>query len=73
MDIQRAIFLTNVLASADSYRHLELWNQFEREVPPSERTGYYGADNVAYIKWLKKHHSDFLTEFTNETLDVKEI
>jgi hypothetical protein len=51
--ISKAIFITNTFAQAHPQEHINLWIQFEKEVPYSKRSGAFGTDNLAYVKWLK--------------------
>lgn len=61
--IGRAIFITNTFANAYPEEHIQLWNQFEREVPVNQRSGIYGADNLAYVRWLRKKQIPLVQEF----------
>jgi hypothetical protein len=73
MTIDRAIFITNVFADANPEAHIKLWKQFEQEVPASKRSGHYGADNVAYINWLKKKNPPEFQQFIQQHIYVKTL
>lgn len=65
-EINQAIFMTNTFAKEYPDVHVQLWKEFEQAVPFSQRSGYYGADNVAYIRFLKqKKHPVFVNFFSN--------
>jgi hypothetical protein len=66
MSIQQAIFHTNSFAGDYPEKHTELWHQFEKEVPQAQRSGYYGADNVAYVKWLKEKKDPVYMQFVQQ-------
>jgi len=66
--IQRSIFATNAFASEYPEEHVKLWQQFEKEVPVSKRSGAYGADNAAYIKWLREKKVPTFMNFINSGL-----
>jgi hypothetical protein len=59
----KAIFITNTFAQAHPEEHTKLWQQFEKEVPFSKRSGAYGMDNVAYIRWLRTQNNPVAKEF----------
>lgn len=59
----KAIFITNTFAGAYPKTHVELWAQFEKEVPVGQRSGAYGADNLAYVRWLKKQTHPLIRHF----------
>lgn len=59
----KAIFITNTFAQAHPEDHVRLWHQFEKEVPFSKRSGAYGMDNVAYVRWLRQQQNPIATEF----------
>lgn len=61
--LHRSIFITNTFANAYPQLHVELWKQFEQQVPVHERTGAYGADNLAYVRWLRKINHPTVNEF----------
>lgn len=63
--INQAIFSTNQFAMTFPEQHVQYWSEFERMVPASKRSGYYGADSVAYINFLNEHHANDLEEFDN--------
>jgi len=71
MSIDRAIFLTNVFAQSHPDEHLQLWQQFEQEVPLKERTGAFGSDNLAYIGWLKKKQEPVFIGFVRNNIDTE--
>lgn len=71
MNIQRAIFATNAFASEYPADHIRLWAQFEQEVARSKRTGYYGADNDAYIKWLREKKDPIFVGFAQNNVQSK--
>jgi hypothetical protein len=73
MTIDRAIFITNTFADAYPEAHIRLWEQFEKEVPASKRSGHYGADNVAYVNWLKKKNPPEFQQFIQNHIDVKTL
>lgn len=64
----QAIFITNTFASAHPQEHVELWTQFEKEVPYSKRSGAYGIDNAAYVRWLKQQGNPVVIEFLNNNI-----
>ena len=66
--VAKAIFITNTFAAAHPEEHIRLWKQFEQEVPYSQRSGVYGADNLAYIRWLKKQKNPVVLKFLNEDI-----
>lgn len=66
--IAKAIFITNTFAQAHPKEHIALWTQFEKEVPVNKRTGAYGADNLAYVKWLKEQNNPTVMEFTRNDI-----
>lgn len=70
MTVDRAIFITNIFADYHPEKHVELWTQFEKEVPASKRSGVYGADNLAYVKWLKEKKNPIFMEFIKEHVSV---
>lgn len=70
---QRAIFMTNAFASEHPQEHTNLWYQFESETPHKERTGYYGADNVAYIKWLRDKRVPLFTQFLESNIGAQAV
>jgi hypothetical protein len=59
----QAIFITNTFAAAHPEEHVRLWTQFEKEVPFSKRSGAYGMDNVAYIRWLRQQSNPIVSQF----------
>ncbi|MCU5503639.1 hypothetical protein OCB09_09750 [Bacillus cereus] len=61
--ISKSIFITNTFAQAHPEEHIRLWVQFEKEVPYSKRSGTYGADNLAYVSWLKKQQIPVVKQF----------
>lgn len=61
--ISKAIFVTNTFAQAHPKEHVSLWMQFEREVPFSKRSGAYGADNLAYMRWLRTQQNPIVSNF----------
>ena len=45
---------------------MQLWKEFEEDVEPSKRSGVFGADNLAYMKWLnEKKHDTFISLIDN--------
>lgn len=64
----QAIFITNTFAQAHPEEHTQLWAQFEKQVPFSKRTGMYGADNYAYVKWLKSQKNPVVVQFLQENI-----
>jgi hypothetical protein len=68
---QQAIFATNAFADAFPEIHTQLWNQFESEVPHKQRSGYYGADNVAYIRWLKEKKNPVFIRFAQQYIESR--
>jgi hypothetical protein len=66
--IAQSIFITNTFAQAHPEEHVQLWNQFEKEIPHNKRSGAYGADNVAYVRWLKGQNNSVVTEFLNGSI-----
>jgi hypothetical protein len=70
--IQRAIFATNAFADAFPKEHIELWKRFENEVPYKDRSGVYGAENVAYIRWLTKIRHPLFVKFAQEHIGMME-
>jgi hypothetical protein len=71
LTIDRAIFITNTFAMAHPDLHTQLWGEFLAEVPASKRSGYFGADNIAYVQWLKKKQHPVFLEFIQDHVDVK--
>lgn len=59
----KAIFITNTFAQAHPEEHIKLWGQFEKEVPYGKRSGAYGLDNVAYVKWLGQQRNQVAMDF----------
>lgn len=72
-DVQRSIFATNAFASQYPEEHIELWRQFEEAVPQQKRTGYYGADNAAYIKWLLEIKHPLFNAFLQKNIVGKQF
>lgn len=66
--VAKAIFVTNTFAAAHPNEHVKLWSQFEKEVPASKRTGVYGADNMAYVRWLRTQSNPVVTQFLQEDI-----
>lgn len=64
----QAIFITNTFASAHPREHVELWTRFEKEVPFGKRSGAYGMDNVAYVRWLREQGNPVVSEFLNNNI-----
>ncbi|MED3625647.1 hypothetical protein P4478_00180 [Bacillus subtilis] len=64
----KAIFVTNTFAQAHPEEHIKLWKQFENEVPVSKRSGAYGVENMAYVRWLKKLDNPIVREFLRESI-----
>lgn len=62
-NISKSIFITNTFAQAHPEEHIKLWAKFEEEVPYSQRSGAYGADNLSYIKWLKQQQNPIIKQF----------
>lgn len=71
LNINQAIFMTNTFAEANPERHVELWEEFEQEVPVSKRSGYFGADNVAYIAFLRKKQDPTYLAFFNDSVESR--
>lgn len=69
LSINQAIFMTNTFAEANKEVHVNLWNDFERDVPVAQRSGYFGADNVAYIMYLRKRKEPLFFDFFSESLE----
>lgn len=67
----RSIFITNTFANAHPEIHVELWNRFIQDVPKKERSGVYGADNLAYVKWLNTQNNPLVQEFL-QTYTIQE-
>jgi hypothetical protein len=63
IQIHQSIFTTNAFASEFPTEHTRLWYEFESEVPLKDRSGVYGSDNVAYIKWLVQKKDPAFEEF----------
>ncbi|QHW35786.1 hypothetical protein GZH47_33370 (plasmid) [Paenibacillus rhizovicinus] len=61
--VNQSIFITNAFASEFPAEHTGLWRQFEKEVPLKDRSGIYGSDNVAYVRWLKNQNHPAYEEF----------
>lgn len=70
MTIEQAVFITNIFAESHTDLHLSLWEQFKREVPVSQRSGVYGADNLSYIKWLKKQNNSVFVNFIKNDVNI---
>lgn len=70
--VGKAIFITNTFATANPELHRELWAQFEKEVPFPKRSGMYGADNVAYVRWLKAQKNEIVNGFLHENIIARE-
>ncbi len=70
MTIDQAIFITNIFAESYPELHLKLWGNFQKEVPKSKRTGVFGADNLAYIKWLKKDENPVFLNFVKKDVNI---
>ncbi len=66
--LSKAIFITNTFAAAHPQEHITFWKQFEKEVPVKERSGAYGADNMAYIRWLRKQNNPLVNQFLKESI-----
>ncbi|MBU5261992.1 hypothetical protein [Bacillus atrophaeus] len=64
----KAIFVTNTFAQAHPEEHIKLWRQFEKEVPASNRSGAYGIENMAYVRWLRKLDNPVVSEFLKESI-----
>jgi len=72
-NIQRAIFVTNAFADACPQEHHRLWNIFEQEVSYEKRSGYYGADNLAYINWLNMNRPVAYMNFINGHIESRSL
>ncbi|WDI05018.1 hypothetical protein PUW25_25960 (plasmid) [Paenibacillus urinalis] len=70
-DVQRSIFATNAFASEFPEQHTQLWKEFEEKVPQVNRIGYYGADNVAYIGWLRSTKNALFNSFLQSNIATK--
>lgn len=66
--VAKSIFITNTFAGAHPEEHVRLWKQFEQEVPFSKRSGAYGADNIAYVRWLKQQNNPVIKTFLNNDI-----
>lgn len=64
----KAIFITNTFAQAHPEEHLKLWKRFEQEVPFSKRSGAYGVENMAYVRWLRKQNNPTVNEFLKDSI-----
>ncbi|GIN55075.1 MULTISPECIES: hypothetical protein [Bacillus subtilis group] len=64
----KAIFITNTFAQAHPEEHIKLWRQFEKEVPVSKRSGAYGVENMAYVRWLRDLNNQVVREFLKESI-----
>lgn len=64
----KAIFITNTFAQAHPQEHVKLWAQFEKEVPFSKRSGAYGMDNVAYVRWLRQQQDPVVIDFLSSSI-----
>ena len=71
LNINQAIFMTNTFAEAHPKEHVQLWERFESEVPVNKRSGYYGADNVAYISYLRKKQDPTFLTFFNQSVESR--
>lgn len=69
MDIHQSIFMTNVFAERHPHEHVRLWKAFEEATPVGQRSGFFGADNVAYIAYLKKIKDPTFTAFFNADVE----
>jgi hypothetical protein len=69
--ISKSIFVTNTFAQAHPREHVVLWKQFEQEIPVKERSGVYGADNMAYIKWLRTQNNPIVNNFLKDNIVQK--
>lgn len=69
--VQKAIFITNTFAMAHPQEHVQLWSQFENEVPVKERSGAYGLDNMAYTRWLKRQNNPVVSQFLAENIQSR--
>jgi hypothetical protein len=67
----KAIFITNTFAGAYPEEHTKLWKQFEKEVPFNKRSGAYGADNMAYMKWIRTQNNPTMNAFLKEDITQK--
>lgn len=67
--IHQAIFMTNTFAESNPQEHVKLWGEFEKEVPYAKRSGYFGADNVAYINYLRKIKAPAFITFFNQDVE----
>jgi|GEM_PF-3237653 len=72
-DVQRSIFATNAFASQYPEEHTALWHQFEEAVPQQKRSGYYGADNAAYVKWLRETKQPLFLSFLQASIEGKQF
>jgi len=73
MTIDKAVFITNIFAESNPEVHTDLWKQFEREVPVKERSGMFGASNIAYIKWLKVQNNPVFNSFIANNVSVETL
>ncbi|MCD7911081.1 hypothetical protein KC480_06015 [Bacillus velezensis] len=64
----KAIFVTNTFAQAHPEEHVKLWERFEQEVPASKRSGAYGIENIAYVKWLRELDNPVVRKFLKESI-----
>jgi hypothetical protein len=69
--VAKAIFVTNTFANAHPNEHVALWEQFEKEVPINERSGAYGVDNMAYIRWLRQQNNPIVNQFLKDNIIQK--
>lgn len=66
--MSKSIFITNIFAQSHPEEHVKLWNRFVKEVPPLKRNGYYGAENDAYVRWLKEQNDPVFDAFVQEQI-----
>lgn len=71
--VSRSIFITNTFAKAHPEEHIKLWEQFEKEVPFNKRSGAYGADNLAYIKWIRTQDNPVVKQFLSNDIVYKTL
>lgn len=68
--VPQAIFATNLFASRYPDEHVMQWGIYEKETSKEERSGYFGKENVNYIRFLMKKEHELFLEMTENDLQM---
>lgn len=70
MDLNKVLFITSIFEQEYPEKHKELWLKFQKEVLTSRNKGVFGADKIAYVKWLKEIQEPTFIKFIKENVDI---